>query len=70
MSAGSKKAEHRLTIQLSSLAKLSLASKRSHNGPGVPKEYAMQCMMVVLLTRECICPSRVPWAYCLTHVHL
>jgi len=51
--------ERMLTTQLSLLVKPSLAFRPSHSVTTIPKEYAMQCMMIVLLSRQCICLSRV-----------
>lgn len=70
MAIGSPVADSMLTTQLSSLVKPSLAFRPSHSATTVPKEYAMQCMMIVLLTRQCICLSRVLRDFYLPIVHL
>jgi len=46
--------EPMLTTQLSLLVKPSLAFRPSHSAATISTEYAMQCMMIVLLTRQCI----------------
>jgi DNA-binding HxlR family transcriptional regulator len=62
--------ERMLTIQLLSLVKPSLVSRPSHSQMGFPTEYAMQCMMIVLLSRQCICLSRVFRDFYLSKVRL
>jgi hypothetical protein len=59
-----------LTIQLSSLVKPSPVSRPSHSQMRFPTEYAMQCMMFVLLTGQYICLSRLLRDFCLFEVPL
>jgi uncharacterized membrane protein len=69
MATVSQKAERMLTIQLSLLVKPSLAFRPSHSQMGFPTEYAMQCMMIVLLS-QCRYLSRILLDFYLSYVHL
>jgi len=63
-------ADRMLTIQLLSLVKPSLAFRPSHSANTDLTEYAMQCMMIVLLSRQRICLFRVLRDFYLSRVPL